>query len=645
MTHRTQRITHPWGAIQEREEEWSWRVWAPNARKVEVCLYETPADDLQSARVVNLDLKPTRKAELSRSDQGFQIGLSHVREGQLYGFSLNGNPPRPDPASRWQPGGVHGPSALFNPEKFAWSDGDWGGVERKELVIYELHVGTFSLQGTFAAIIPRLPGLAELGITAIELMPVNQFPGSRDWGYDGTYWHAVQNSYGGPRELQKLVDACHFHGIGVILDVVYNHLGPEGNYWPEYGPCFSQHHLTPWGGGLNFDGPNSEGIRSAVLQNVAYWLRDFHLDGLRIDAVHAIRDESEPHILTEISRVAQSTSAKRGWPAHIIAESNLNDSRILDSVESGGYSVDAQWNDDFHHVVHVLLTNELDGYYADFDQPRTQLAKSLNDNFILDGCHSRFRGRPHGNSARHLTGDRFVVSIQTHDQIGNRPRGDRLHSLVKPEQQRLAACLMLLSPNLPMLFMGEEYGETCPFPFFCDFQDPLLQESVRQGRKLEFADSDWSEGLWDPLSPETFEAAKLHWTWASDSPQAGLRRLYTELLAARRRFIPLHDFSNRAAVLTSDQQEEQILILRRGDPMRPEFQAVILFNLSETYAATLGPTHVTHRLLLRSEDSRFGGNHPDLSDDGSLLPYECMVYVPRVTPTDSDPVDEQQRGK
>lgn len=617
-----------WGSRRAGGRSWIWSVWAPQARTVDL----------------SLDHPASQSLPMQKRGETFHLTLDNFAPERRYAFSINGGPPRPDPASRWQPDGVHAPSALFDPDEFLWTDSAWMGLQRRELVIYELHTGTFTSEGTFAAIIPRLPALLELGITAIELMPVHQFPGNRNWGYDGVFPFAVQNTYGGPRELQKLVDACHGHGIGVILDVVYNHFGPEGNFLPEFAPCFSLRHRTPWGAGINFDDTGSSGIRSFILENVAYWLRNFHLDGLRLDAVHAICDTSPTHILSEIKQVADSEARRRDWPAHIIAESNLNDARILEPHDRGGYQADAQWNDDFHHAVHALLTGEQEGYYADFHHPAPQLAKACNEFFVLDGCFSRFRGRPHGNSVSHLSGDRFIVSIQTHDQIGNRPRGDRLHTLVTPEKQRLAACLLLLSPNIPQLFMGEEYGETRPFPFFCDFSDPELQAAVRNGRKLEFADSHWQHEPFDPLDEATFEQAKLSWSWSANTPQAGLRQLYSELLAARRRFDPLQDFIHRRAELQPGSSGENVLVLHRGMPADPDFQVISVFNLSSLPVLAPAPSHLTHRVLLRSEDLRFGGNHRESFDDGSLLPYECIVYVPAVSPPETPLFDKPEQG-
>lgn len=557
----------------------------------------------------------------------FTATIPGIAEGQRYAYSLNGERDIPDPASRWQPAGVHAPSAVWRPEGFTWSDADWQGVSREDLVIYELHVGTFTPEGTFAAIIPRLTSLRELGVTAIELMPVGQFPGQRNWGYDGTYWYAAQNSYGGPRELQRLVDACHVAGIAVILDVIYNHLGPEGNYLSQFGPYFTGRHHTPWGSALNYDDRDADGVREFVLNNVRLWIRDFHLDGLRLDAVHAICDASGQHLLADIKLAADQEASHHRWPAHIIAESCLNDVRLLRPPEQGGYGLDAQWNDDFHHSVHALLTGERDGYYSDYDSPAQHLVKAFNDTFVYDGCHSPFLGRPHGAPVGDLPGDRFVVSIQTHDQVGNRARGERLTHLADPAQLRLAAALLLLSPHIPMLFMGEEYGEECLFPFFCDFGDSQLQDAVRRGRREEFSKFAWSNEIPDPQDEQTFLKAKLQWSWPESSPQAALRRLYQDLLSIRRTTPALRDFKHRTAVLINTTEGATVLHLLRGDPAQPSGRIHVYFNLGPIEASatwdpsTLGP-------LLSTEAARYGGRGETSTLGGTLAPFECLVLHP-----------------
>ena len=580
-----------------------WRVWAPSVRQVELVL-----------------AGPPRSIAMTAAPRGyFEAELPNIAEGQRYAFRLDGSEPRPDPASTWQPDGVHAPSAVFNPRLHAWRDANWPGVAADRLVIYELHVGTFTPEGTFAAIVPRLPQLVELGVTAIELLPVNQFPGHRGWGYDGVHWNAVHNTYGGPRGLQQLVAACHAAGLAVILDVVHNHLGPEGNYLPLFGPYQNTRCRTPWGEGLNYDDAGSDAVRGLVLAGVRQWVRDFHVDGLRLDAVHAIHDYSPRHLLADIKLAADEESQRLGWPVHVIAESDLNDVRLLQPLDHGGYGLDAQWSDDFHHCIHCLLTGERDGYYADYPEPAAQLAKALNETFAYDGCYSAVRQRRHGAPAGDIGGERFIVNIQTHDQVGNRARGERLHQLVGPAQQRLAAGLLLLAPHTPLLFMGEEYGETRPFLYFCDFGDRALQESIRLGRQQEFAEFHWQGAIPDPNDPATFEQSRLCWSWPALSPQGGLRLLYCELLAARKRWPALGDFRHRRAQLFAGQGG---LSLLRGDSARPAEQLLAWFNLSGSPLPLPEEAHPPH-LLFRSEEQRYGG--ASFAGEG-LAPWEFIVW-------------------
>lgn len=602
------------GAFLSSDGVCHWRVWAPHANTVQLLLVNE-----QGRR----SSQPMHREESGH----FIFTAPDIKEGQRYAYSLNSSRELPDPASRWQPEGVHGPSAVWNPDNFAWSDATWRGVAREDLVIYELHVGTFTPEGKFAAIIPRLASLRELGVTAIELMPVGQFPGRRNWGYDGTYWYAAQNSYGGPRELQRLVDACHAAGMAIFLDVIYNHLGPEGNYLSEFGPYFTNRHHTPWGSALNYDDRGSNDVRDYVTNNVRQWIRDFHFDGLRLDAIHAICDSSAQHLLADIKLAADDEAAKHGWPVQIIAESCLNDVRLLRPLERSGYGLDAQWNDDFHHCVHALLTGERDGYYSDYDPPDARLVKALNDTFVYDGGHSPFLGRRHGAPVGDLSGDRFVVSIQTHDQVGNRAIGERLTHLVDPAQLRLAAALLLLSPHIPMLFMGEEYGEECVFPFFCDFGDLHLQEAVRRGRRAEFSEFAWSGEIPDPQDEKTFLMAKLRWNWPQSVSQTGLRQLYQDLLTARRTWPALKDFQHRTARLMTTAEGATVLHLARGEPAQPAQQIHAYFNLGPIEASGVWEPS-TQSPLLRTEAIRYGGKGELTALGSTLAPFECLVLHP-----------------
>jgi maltooligosyltrehalose trehalohydrolase len=578
--------------------------------------------------LVLIDGKGRRGLPMTGEGRGyFHKRVPGVAEGQRYAYRLDGGPERPDPSSLWQPDGVHSPSAVVRPERFARTDRGWKGVAREDLVFYELHVGTFTPQGTFEAIIPRLESLRRLGVTALELMPVAQFPGTRNWGYDGVFPYAAQNSYGGPQGLARLVDACHGHGLAVFLDVVYNHFGPEGNYTGEYGPYVTDRYRTPWGMAVNYDGPGSDAVRDFVLDNVRMWLDEFHFDGLRLDAVHAIYDLGARHLLRAIEDVADDVAAQADRKIHIVAESDLNDPRLLLPPERGGYGLDAQWSDDFHHAVHSHLTGERQGYYADFG-PAQDLTRVLEQPFLYAGTYSPSRDRTHGASPEGLTGDRFVVCIQNHDQVGNRARGDRLGTLLEPSAQRLAASLLLLSPHLPLLFMGEEYGERNRFPFFCSFSDPQLIQNVREGRRREFEAFSWQGEVPDPQAETTFASARLSWAWPEGTFHAGLRHLYIDLLAARRAWPPCRDFTHRTARLLGGAGEGVLRLLRGPDDMNRNQALHIYFNLTAQPQELPDGSDPARRMLFTSEAARYqGARTPDLSTR-SLLPYECVVWGP-----------------
>jgi maltooligosyltrehalose trehalohydrolase len=465
----------------------------------------------------------------------FHAETNKLSAGDKYFFRFEDGCERPDPASRFQPEGVHGPSQAIDLDNFKWTDSSWKGLPLDESVFYEVHVGTYTPEGTFEALIPHLGGLRELGITTVELMPVAQFPGGRNWGYDGVQPFAPQNSYGGPRGLHKFVDAAHAHGLAVALDVVYNHLGPEGNYFSEYGPYFTDKYRTPWGSAINFDGPGSEPVRRFFIENALQWLEKYHVDVLRLDAVHGIFDFSASHFLAELQEAVNSLEQRVHRELHLVAESDLNDSRILRSPARGGYGLHAQWSDDFHHSLHSLLTGERAGYYSDFGEVH-HLATTLRKGWFYAGQHSNFRRRKHGNDPSGLPRSSFVVGIQNHDQIGNRARGERLSELVDFEGLKLAAGVTTLAPFVPLLFMGEEYGETAPFQYFTSHGDAGLIEAVRNGRQEEFAAFAWEGKIPDPQAEETFSGSKLHLAMKDQEPHRTLRALYRELLSIRREF-------------------------------------------------------------------------------------------------------------
>jgi maltooligosyltrehalose trehalohydrolase len=527
--------------LEGSEKGCAFTVWAPLLDKVAVHLVKTPAvktplkTPLKTPRTEATNTSAHQLFEMSRDERGYwRVSVPGVSAGtrylyQLEGGQLEGEQSWPDPASSFQPEGVHGPSEVIDHSEFAWQDAHWQGVELAEYIIYELHIGTFTPEGTFAAAIARLSDLVELGITAIEIMPVAQFPGDHNWGYDGVFPFAVQNSYGGPTGFKQLIDACHQQGLAVILDVVYNHFGPEGNYTGKYGPYTTEHYRTPWGNAINFDDAYSDGVRHYFIQNALSWLRDYHIDALRLDAVHAIYDFGAKHFLQALAEAVAELAKERSYSAYLIAESDLNDPRLIRSVEKGGYQLDAQWSDDFHHALHCQLTGDDMGYYSDFTELEA-LASAIQNRFVYAGQYSFFRHRKHGSPALDLSSEKFVICNQNHDQIGNRMMGDRLASLISFEGQKLAAGATLLLPYLPLLFMGEEYGEKAPFLYFIDHGDKDLIEAVRAGRKEEFSHFHTDQTPPDPASLDTFKQCILRWPSAPNV----LNKFYKRLIELRK---------------------------------------------------------------------------------------------------------------
>lgn len=576
------------GATPTADGRCSFLVWAPNAGVVEVVLGCEPA---------------TRAERTAAAELGYhRVILDGVRPGDRYRYRLDGGPDRPDPASRSQPEGVHGPSEVIDPRGFEWTDQGWSSPPLAAYVIYELHVGTFSPEGTFDAVLPHLDALAELGITAVELMPVAQFPGERNWGYDGVFPWAVQYSYGGPDGLRRLVDACHRRGLAVALDVVYNHLGPEGNVLPSFGPYFTDRYRTPWGQAVNVDGPGSDEVRRYLVANAEHWFAEYHLDALRLDAVHGIVDTSARPFLRELAEATHALSARMGRPLYLIAESDLGDPRVVARPEAGGLGMDAQWADDLHHSVHALLTGERDGYYADFGEV-DDLARALRDGFAFTGQRSAYRGRRHGAPTTGIPAERFVVSVQNHDQVGNRMLGERLSALVGFEDLKLAAGLLLLSPFVPLLFMGQEYGETAPFLYFVSHSDPELVEGVRAGRREEFAAFGWRGEAPDPQDEDTFVRSRLDHGLANRGRHAVLRRLYGELLRLRREVPSLAHLSRDD--LAVDRPADDVLVLRRWTR---QDEAAAAFNTGRERTVVPSPEAPTPwAVLLDSADRRWDG--------------------------------------
>ncbi len=600
------------GAYLRDDGQLQWRVWAPHAAAVDLLLYNH--DEAQTISM---------QAELGGY---FAVALPNIADGQRYAFCLDGGAPRPDPCSRWQPDGVHQPSAVACIEQFIWTDQAFVPAQRKDLVFYELHVGTFTSEGTFDAVIPRLKEIRELGATAIELLPVAQFPGERNWGYDGVHLFAPQHSYGGPHALARLVDAAHAEGLAIFLDVVYNHFGPEGNYIGEFGPYYSHRYHTTWGPAFNFDARGCDPVRQFVLDNIAQWIGDYHMDGLRLDAVHAMYDISPQHILAEVKLVADAAAAERGSTACIVVESLLNDVRMLLPRDRGGYNLDAEWNEDFHHALLAYLTGERHGKYVDFG-PVEHLPRVLNETFLLSGVYSEFRGRRWGGPVGDLPGDRFVIGIQNHDHVGNRASGERLGVLVPPAAQRLAASIMLLSPHLPLLFMGEEYGEENPFLFFCSFSDEQLIENVRQGRRRDYG---LVGDVPDPQDPKSYADSVLSWSWPAGTSRAGLRQLYQDLLRARREWPALQDTLNRQADLLPGETPSYVLRLVRGSPSNDAADALeIYFNLCDQPKSFVPPFDKVR--LFSSAADRYQATiaaEKTSANTNELAPYECMVFGP-----------------
>lgn len=487
-----------------------------------------------------------------------------IGPGALYKYIIDGGRARPDPASAFQPRGVHGPSEVTDHAAFKWDDLDWKGIPPAKMIIYELHPGTFTSGGGFAGVEEKLDYLKDLGINTVELMPVAQFPGSRNWGYDGAYPYAVQDSYGGPPGLKKLVNACHKAGLAVILDVVYNHLGPEGNYLECFGPYFTDRYRTPWGRAINYDGPDSGPVRDFFTGNALYWFGNFHIDALRLDAVHGIFDLGAKHVLAELEEKTREFSGAAGRAHYLIAESDLNDTRVILPPEKGGHGLDAQWSDDFHHALHTTLTGERRGYYEDFNG-FPSLARAFSESFVYDWAWSAHRRRMHGSPAAHIAPGKFVVCAQNHDQVGNRLLGERLSSLAGSTRLKLAAGAVLLSPYIPLLFMGEEYGETNPFLYFVSHGDENLITAVREGRRKEFAAFGWKTDPPDPQSEAVFNKSRLDWRKPGHGRHAEMLAFYKRLIALRKAE-PSLGAADRAdmTVRTSPASRTISLFRRRG---------------------------------------------------------------------------------
>lgn len=584
------------------------RLWAPEAKQAALKLAD---------QTLPLEKKYFGYWELS---------TKALQPGSAYQFLINGKDLVPDPASLSQPEGVHGASEAYVLQSFVWTDQQWKNPDLRDYLFYELHTGTFTPEGTFGGIISKLDYLLELGITAIEIMPVAQFPGERNWGYDGVFPFAVQNSYGGAAGLQELVNACHEKGLVVVLDVVYNHVGPEGNYFSLSGPYFTEKYHTPWGNAVNFDDAWSDGVRRYFIENVLMWFRDFHIDALRLDAVHAIKDLGVKHVLQEIREETDKLMELTGRRHYLIAESDLNDNKYINPLAEKGYGMDAQWIDEFHHALRVTAGEPAKGYYSDFNSIG-HLEKSYRDAYVYDGIYSPHRLRTFGGKAENNPGEQFIVFSQNHDQVGNRMLGERTSELVSYEMQKLLAGAVLCSPFLPMLFMGEEWGETSPFLFFTSHSDPELIEAVRKGRKAEFAAFHAEGEAPDPQLPATFDQSKLQWELQESN--GTLLGFYKTMISLRKQLSPLNNANRKQLTVSSDTQKN-CLILRRWEQ---EQEVLCLMNFSPEKQEAVIPDDKPHwKKILDSADPKWNGPAAaPLSVDAleilTVQPQSILIYT------------------
>ncbi len=591
------------GASLQPNGDCLFTVWAPLREQVFL-------------HIVGTDIS---RHAMQRDEAGYwSVSLPHIEAGCYYLYELEADIVRPDPASRSQPMGVHGPSAVADGRYFAWTDQEWTGIEPAGLIIYELHTGTFSPEHNFQGIISRLPYLQSLGITAIELMPVAQFPGQRNWGYDGVFPFAVHHSYGTPDDLKALVNAAHAHGMAVILDVVYNHVGPEGNYFADYGPYFTDKYITPWAQAINMDDAWCDGVRNYFLHNALMWLDEFHVDGLRLDAVHAIWDVSARPFLRQLSNAVRELEKRTDKRKILIAELDYNDPRYIDPPYKGGYGLDMQWIDEFHHALHAVITGEVNGYYEDFGQ-LAHLAKSFNSSYVYTGEFSVHRKKHFGVLPGEHPYHQFVVFAQNHDQIGNRLAGDRLTASLSMNQLKLAAATVLLSPHIPLLFMGEEYGELNSFQFFTDHSEPELIASLREGRRKEFAYFNWEGDVPDPQSSAVFEESML--SWQTESVMSAEVLAWYKLLIDFRKTRPALQNYERGGTKATVHGEKLLYVERQGNGD----MLAIWFNFGDEPIST----HYGGESSLRKVFSSFPGDSPVSvsANDVVMLPgHSVVVY-------------------
>jgi maltooligosyltrehalose trehalohydrolase len=575
-------------------------LWAPYAKKLAVkvgdVLYAMSGPD-------------------GPDDRGWwKASVDAAEYGMDYAFVLNDDPtPYPDPRGMWQPHGVHGASRLYDQAAFHWSDGRWQGPPLSGAVIYEMHMGTFTSTGTFDAAIERLDYIAGLGVTHLEVMPVAEFPGRYGWGYDGASLFAVSNQYGGPDGLKRFVDACHQRGLAVLLDVVYNHFGPVGNYATKFGPYLINKHHTPWGDAVNFEDTGSDEVRRFFCDNALMWMRDYHIDGLRLDAVHEFTDHSAIHFMEQLSAEVEVLSSTLERKLVLIAESDLNDPRVITPREAGGYGMDAQWNDDFHHALFTILNSDASekGYYVDFGSFE-KFRKALTEMFVFDGIYSRYRSRTHGRPVKGLSAHHFVGFIQNHDQVGNRAVGDRLEQIVGLNRAKVGAGILLMSPAIPLLFQGEEFAASTPFQYFADHDEPEMAKAVSEGRRREFAAFGWNpDAIPDPESIETFERSKLRWAEVNEGNHEEMLQWYRKLIHLRRTSAALND-GDTGHVKVSFDEKARWMEMDRG-PVK------VMFNLGEAPAEFENPQRL--RLALASCAD------VEVAEDKVILPPDTLAVL------------------
>jgi maltooligosyltrehalose trehalohydrolase len=610
------------GALYRNEGICTFSVWAPFCKEV-------------SLKIVSPE---ERIITMEKNSEGlWEVTVENAHPGTLYFYRLNNILDRPDPASCFQPYGVHGPSQVVDCKSFCWKDSQWRGLPLKDYIIYEVHVGTFTSEGTFDAAIMHLDYLKELGITAIEIMPVAQFPGYRNWGYDGVYLFAPQNSYGGPEGLKRFINACHINGIAVILDVVYNHLGPEGNYLGDFAPYFADKYKTPWGNAINFDGPQSDRVRQFFISNALYWIMEYHIDALRIDAIHGIFDFSAKHFLKELAEAVHNQAELIKRNVNVIAESDLNDAKVINPAQIGGYGLDAQWNDDFHHALHTLITGEATGYYQDFGTVE-HLARAFREGFVYSGQYSKYRQHRHGNYSKDRATSQFIVFSQNHDQVGNRAMGDRLSKTQPFEKLKLAAAVVLLSPFIPLIFMGEEYSEMASFKYFVSHSDKKLIKAVRNGRRREFASFAWKKILPDPQAEDTFFDSKVNTSLSQAGVHKTLFEFYKHLIGFRKTCCLPDTFSKKDININCFEEEKALSVIMLCKDA--DILCIYSFNENPLNIKTPTPAGMWNKIIDSSSNRWCGTGETAKNIVRSagietrffLNPYNALVYFKKDRP-------------